>query len=485
MKRQTPAPTATQAYLLRPFRVAAALAFIALVVSLVALAVTAGSSVIRLRPLDRHLAHLQALQQASVDIQEILVRNFQDKSAPDHAAIDAAAIRLRDVLKRDGSLHSATPSHLREALGFLDSDSSDIQANLLAALSIVRQTLRDENAVQSTILATTRRSAETEALFAAAAMVIAPLAALLVIGVWKRRSFASIGRLSTLLDNVGNLEFQAVAPPAGVNDPLAEVFDRYNDMAARLTAAQRLTEQHAQMLRDQVRAASETLLSQQAEIERGARLAALGEFAAQLAHELRNPISGVSMALRNVEDEIDDPERRDRIAVIAAEMDRVTRLLNALLEKGRAAPETPTAIDTRKLVDDVASLFSYQLPGSIAVRAEVSSGLCVLPCDTVRQVLINLLRNSREAIADKAGEILIDMRRAGDLVTIKVSDDGPGYPDVMLSRGVRPFQTHKTTGVGLGMSVVQRLVHAAGGEVSLSRGVNGGAVTIVTLPCGT
>jgi C4-dicarboxylate-specific signal transduction histidine kinase len=288
--------------------------------------------------------------------------------------------------------------------------------------------------------------------------------------------------LSNLLDNVGNLDFRTMDEVAA-DDPLAGVFERYNQMTAKLREANDAASQRAENLENQVRTASETLLRQQSELENGARLAALGEFSARVAHELRNPISGITVALRNLETEIEEPEHVERVALIADEMDRVTRLLNSLLEKAPGKPETPVRVNMTALVGDVARLFRYQLPPGVAVETDVEDAFCMLPRDTVRQVLINLLKNSGEAIGGDAGVIGVEMKRTGNTCRLVVSDSGPGYPDDLLKQGVRPFQTGKTSGTGLGMSVIQRLVQSVGGGIDLSRGPNGGAVTTVTLPC--
>jgi len=255
-------------------------------------------------------------------------------------------------------------------------------------------------------------------------------------------------------------------------------------MAARLREASHAAEAHASALESQVKAASETLLRQQAELENGARLAAVGEFAARLAHELRNPISGISAALHNMEEELPAGEEQERVRLIADEMKRVTGLLNRMLEQGRAHLEAPVEVDSERLVDDVVRLLRYQLPDHLAIDCAVTAGTCVLPRDTLRQVLINLVRNSSDALGDAPGRIRIAMARHARHVELCVADDGPGYPDALLAHGIRPFHTTKSDGTGLGMSIIQRLVRSAGGEIQLKRGEDGGALTVVTLPCG-
>ncbi|WP_193175071.1 sensor histidine kinase [Oricola nitratireducens] len=481
MSSRIPPSDSIHRTLLKPFRLASILVAAALFVSLGFLAYTAWSSANRLDPLERHLTHLQGLQKTSLGIQELLIRHLEDKAQAEPGEFAELSAGLEQLLEAGDNLHPDTPDSLRRARDLLDSGGGDSQASLLSALQVIRHALSEENDLQRQAVMSTRRSAETEFAVAAVAMLLVPLSTMLLLAYIRHRSFRSIGMLSNLLDNVGNLDFRTMDEVAA-DDPLAGVFERYNQMTAKLREANDAASQRAENLENQVRTASETLLRQQSELENGARLAALGEFSARVAHELRNPISGITVALRNLETEIEEPEHVERVALIADEMDRVTRLLNSLLEKAPGKPETPVRVNMTALVGDVARLFRYQLPPGVAVETDVEDAFCMLPRDTVRQVLINLLKNSGEAIGGDAGVIGVEMKRTGNTCRLVVSDSGPGYPDDLLKQGVRPFQTGKTSGTGLGMSVIQRLVQSVGGGIDLSRGPNGGAVTTVTLP---
>ncbi|QID16413.1 hypothetical protein G3580_01480 [Nitrogeniibacter mangrovi] len=476
-------PATIHTTLLRPFRLAANLTIVALVVSLGFLAYTAWTSTQRLAPLERHINHLQALQKINLDIQELLIHHVATDSPPQPAEVRQIRAALKALLDQGSHLDPATPASLKRARDMLAVERTDLETGLLEALKTIRQALTQENALQRDVVAATRRAAEAETSVAAGAMLLIPVLAMMLLAAIRRRAFGSINRLASLLENVGNLNF-TTAEPLPANDPLADVYARYNNMAARLREASHAAEAHASALEAQVKAASETLLRQQAELENGARLAAVGEFAARLAHELRNPISGISAALNNMEEELPEGDERERVHLIAEEMMRVTGLLNRMLEQGRAHLETPVTVNPRQLVQDIVRLFRYQLPARIEIATEVADDTCQLPRDTLRQVLINLLRNSSQAIGDAPGRIDIRMQREGRHSVLTVRDDGPGYPEVLLDHGIRPFHTTKADGSGLGMSIIQRLVRSAGGEIHLKRGDGGGAVTVVTLPCG-
>ncbi|PHP66964.1 hypothetical protein CSC94_10415 [Zhengella mangrovi] len=468
--------------LLRPYRVATVLAAVALLLSLGFLAYTAWTSTNRLVPLERHIGHLAGLQQSSMDIQELLIRHFRENSAPEPAEVEKVARRLQALLDDHGALHDDTPGHIRQAMAFLAAPQGNIREGLLAALTVLRRTLKQENELQRVVVAQARRSAELELAVASISLLLLPAIAMFVLAYGRRHSFRSLGRLSQLLENVGNLEFRA-ATPDDAGDPLAPIYERYNEMAQKLRQAVDEADQREATLERQVRMASETLLRQQAELENGARLAAVGEFAARMAHELRNPISGISLALHNMQRELDDEDMRDRVSLIVSELERVTALLNGLLERGRFAPEDPVPVNLRQLAGDVVRLFGYQLDDRIAIFTDLEDTTCSLPRDTLRQVLVNLLRNASEALAGTGGTIRVAMHRENNRARLCVSDDGPGFPRAMLERGIRPFHSEKETGTGLGMSIVQRLVNAAGGDIEIGTSPEGGAMTTITMTC--
>ena len=467
--------------LLRPYRFASVLAAAALLVSLAFLAYTAWSTARRLDPIERHLGHLQSLQEVSIAIQELLVRHMEN-DPPAASEIAGVSKQLKDILDSGNQLHPDTPRQLNEARKFLDADNGNRQAGLLAALTLIRQTLRQENGLQRNAVADARKAARTEFLTAAIALLLAPLSSLLLLGYIRHRSFRSLETLSRMLENVGNLDFRTWSPPAP-DDPLADVFARYNSMTEKLRRAQDETREQHETLESQVRMASETLLRQQSELAEGARLAALGEFSARVAHELRNPISGIALALRNLEGEMTDHDQRERVRLVVDEMDRVSRLLNALLEQAPGSPEPSTPIEIRSLVDGIVRLFHYRLPEGVEVRFDIDEQVCTLPPDTLRQILLNLLRNAAEALDGRTGHIDIAMHCKDGTATLMVADDGPGYPPDLLKLGIRPFHSGKARGTGLGLSVIQRLARSAGGDIRLSRTEEGGACATVTLPC--
>ena len=103
--------------------------------------------------------------------------------------------------------------------------------------------------------------------------------------------------------------------------------------------------------------------------------------------------------------------------------------------------------------------------------------------EQIHQVLVNLLLNALDALPH-GGEIRLDVRTAADppRAIVRIHDNGPGIAATILARLFEPFVSGKETGLGLGLSICQRLVEAHGGTITGGNAPEGGAVFTFTLP---
>ena len=215
------------------------------------------------------------------------------------------------------------------------------------------------------------------------------------------------------------------------------------------------------------------------ELERYGRVAAMGELAAAIGHELAQPLTGVlgcleaetlrtpsadgsnlAKALRHAE----------RAAAIVADVRRqATAPSGGEVEAVELGLAVERAMDLARL-DPVfrGRALSLELPAG-EVRASASP--IGLEC-----VLLNLLRNSAEALATAGpgGHIWVAVVAAGTAVLVRVIDDGPGIPDP--DRLFRPFRSRKPGGMGLGLCFCRRSVESWGGRLTGANRAEGGAV---------
>lgn len=199
------------------------------------------------------------------------------------------------------------------------------------------------------------------------------------------------------------------------------------------------------------------------------RLAELGSLSAMLAHEIRNPLGAVKGFAQLAAEGADDGKRKPLDAIVR-ECGRLEALVNSLLLYGRPVAPEIRETDWPPLESDVAA-YARQAIGARSIEFRSESKIQALATDAslLKQALLNLIRNSVEAIPEgQTGKIsLRAAATAGDEVVISVEDNGPGLPAIVRQKLFSPFVTTKAAGSGLGLAISKKVVEALGGSLSL------------------
>lgn len=228
-------------------------------------------------------------------------------------------------------------------------------------------------------------------------------------------------------------------------------------------------------------------------LSRLARLGSMGELAAAVAHELNQPLMAAGTYTRLVDDAIRsgsaDPsmvaETAKKAAVQVERAAEVVRRLRALvrLDRGSRAP-----ISVERIVKETLALCQPDLDRiQASARTVIASGLAPVMVDIlqIEQALLNLLRNSIEAIGEADGihgSITVEAAAAGaDFVEIRVSDSGPGFAPERLDNPFLAFSSSKAEGLGFGLPLCKSIIEAHGGRLWLDGSARGAAVHF-TLP---
>ena len=240
----------------------------------------------------------------------------------------------------------------------------------------------------------------------------------------------------------------------------------------------------------------------EAELERMRKLAAMGEIAATIAHEIRNPLGGIKGFTNLLERDLEgNPEAIKLIRRISEGIGSLERIVRDLLEAGQDLSLRLEHIDLVDEVRRVVEMFEMAARGEgRKVTFEVVCSEVALWCKVdparIRQALVNLLRNSLEAVGNE-GTISVHIgtqsyrpsgretkpdRSLRDYICLEITDTGPGIPDEIIGQIFTPFFTTKDGGMGLGLSAVQRAVTLHGGEVRYVRPETGGSKFIVLIP---
>ena len=223
------------------------------------------------------------------------------------------------------------------------------------------------------------------------------------------------------------------------------------------------------------------------------RLASIGRLAAGVAHEIGNPVTGIACLAQNLEYEEDPQEIRYMAQDILKQTERVTRIVESLVNFSHVGSE---AGDTRlapcnlaDCIDEAVHLLGLDHEAKPVEFSNDCDRELVVLADSQRllQVFINLLGNARDA-CDLFGRILVTARIQGNQVSIAVEDNGCGIAAELQSQVFEPFFTTKDPGegTGLGLALVFSIMDDMNGTVQLvspaTDGPNPGTRITLQLP---
>jgi len=178
-----------------------------------------------------------------------------------------------------------------------------------------------------------------------------------------------------------------------------------------------------------------------------------------------------------------DESRRRVLHDASGELVRIDQILKDLLQFARPKPPAPAPFDFNALVRDAVALTLPPGGEHPQPRCDLADDLPVAVGDAgqIRQVLVNLLLNARQA-ATPTGEVAVSTGQRDGELWCRIRDDGPGVPVDRAEAIFRPFFTSKTRGTGLGLSITRRIVELHGGRLVLDNPGEPGASFTFTLP---
>ncbi len=210
-----------------------------------------------------------------------------------------------------------------------------------------------------------------------------------------------------------------------------------------------------------------------------------------LAHELKNPLSTLNINLQLLRE--DWGEERGALAsrsirkidVMLQETERLEQMLSDFLRLTSPAPLDLQDLDPSVILEDVFDFMNSELRNNnINVNLQLDRNLGTIRADEnlIRQALINLVKNSMDAIGDGGGNIAVQTRAEGDSVLIEIIDSGCGMSEETLNQVFRHYFSTKTQGTGLGLPMVKRLIERHGGHVRCQSSLGKGTRFVLALP---
>jgi len=253
-----------------------------------------------------------------------------------------------------------------------------------------------------------------------------------------------------------------------------------------LLEANRIATRKAQTAAEQLVEANRHLQEAQAAVRRTERLAALGQLSAGLAHEIRNPLSTIKTSAEMLLKQVDESNSvaHEMASFISTEVDRTNALVTRFLDFARPLSLRLEKTDLTQLIDRaIAEVEKHRPPFDVTIYKNYSPDIppILLDGQLIERVFYNLIVNAAQASAPK-GSITVKTRQASRTVEIAVIDRGSGIDPKNMDSIFNPFFTTKSSGVGLGLAIVSKIVDEHGGSITVESEAGSGSVFRVFLP---
>ena len=252
----------------------------------------------------------------------------------------------------------------------------------------------------------------------------------------------------------------------------------------RFTVENRRQIKRYQELAETLAETNRKLQQAQEEARRSERLAALGQMSAGLAHEIRNPLGVIKGSAEMLQQKLGEsnPLAGELAGYISTETNRLSALVTRFLDFARPLHAELTPQDITSVLDravhDVAMTHKEE-GASVRVERQYQQNLPLVPLDESlsEQAFVNLIQNAYDAMSGGGGTLRVLAARAKSAnqagVEVRIEDTGPGIPDELREQIFNPFVTTKKTGVGLGLSIVSRIIDGHHGSIRLESGLKG------------
>lgn len=231
-----------------------------------------------------------------------------------------------------------------------------------------------------------------------------------------------------------------------------------------------LTQTFQQMTRD--------LRKSRTKLVRAAKMAVVGEMAATMAHEVRTPLGIMRSSAQMLQREPALSENgKEMLEFMISENDRLGKLISSLLDCAKPRPPLFAPNHLHAIIRRVLDLLSVQANNKnirLATQLDAADDLIHCDEDQILQVLLNLVVNAIQ-ILPPGGKITIRSLGTKSGLILNVDDNGPGIPETERRKVFDPFYTQREGGIGLGLTVVQQIIRAHGGDITAGASPPGGA----------
>jgi signal transduction histidine kinase len=241
--------------------------------------------------------------------------------------------------------------------------------------------------------------------------------------------------------------------------------------------------------------AKSRLIDEKLQLERkmleSEKLLSLGRLSASVAHEVKNPLSSIKSIVQVLrEDAKRDEKSKEALSIIVNEVDRLTKVVNQLLQFARPAGGKKQSYKLSDILTGVLLVMRHEATkNGVSIHREDKDDIPLINAEegALEEIFFNLIHNGIQAMP-QGGALSITAGvdggvGRGNVLEIRVTDSGPGVSAESADKIFEPFYTTKQTGTGLGLSIVRKRLEEMGGSVSVENLAAGaGTSFVVSLP---
>jgi len=237
--------------------------------------------------------------------------------------------------------------------------------------------------------------------------------------------------------------------------------------------------------------AIEELAQSAARLARSERESAWREMAKQIAHEINNPLTPMKLSVQHLKRAYDNKSERFDVYMenitnsLVEQIDTLSAIATEFSNFAKMPPPQNEKFDLIDKINSVVPLFAID-ENRRAFHTDfhgLEHAMIFADKEQISRVFINLFKNALQAMPrNRQAEIHIDVLKITRIIWVRIKDNGMGIPDEMQKKMFRPNFTTKSSGMGIGLSIVHKIIESAGGTINFKTRQGEGTTFIIGLP---
>ncbi len=210
------------------------------------------------------------------------------------------------------------------------------------------------------------------------------------------------------------------------------------------------------------------------ELKKKEHFALIGEMSAGLAHEIRNPLASISGSIQYLHKELDlDHDARNLMEIIIKESARLSDSIEEFLQFTKSSPVEKEEFDLGKMINEIIEIVSFNNRKVVFKKRYGIGNIVKADRKKINQVVWNIINNGIKAV-NSNGIIEINIYDEDKIIVLSVEDNGTGMNKEDVNRIFVPFFSKFTSGIGLGMAIVKRVLDEHGFKIEIITEINKG-----------